>query len=1112
MTKTEIANIALAKFREGRITNIESTTDPVAVVMNDQYDHALELVLEEHRWNFAGKRVTLTQLSDDPPFGWDHQYQLPSDIIRLKDVNGEDVEASSRLFAIEGTALLTNDDEVTITYVAKVTDTNLFSPSFVEALCFKLASITCARLTGDSELAIMLDKQYNYALSKAVHNDTKAAGSRDRNLMQRLMDSAPILGGSYRYPSSGSAGGGTSSSSGTVPAHKHGLTDLLQSSATDGQTIVWNATEERWEAGDAGGASPLTTKGDIFTYDTDDTRLPVGTDGQFLKADSTQPTGLKWETASGTGDLLASNNLSELTPTAATARTNLGLGTAATSNTGDFAAASHTHAAADITSGTLAEARIPTHTGDVTGGTALTVDKTAISGKTLVTAAAGDHILVGDASDTDNLKKVTVQSITDLGGDVSDGDTLTTGLTFPNTGLHILDTGGDHDLILKTNGDQLADRTLSIELGNGDRTLTLNGNTTLSGTNTGDESTATVTVEGIAEVATAAEIDSADPTTRMVTPFYLGQSKYITHDGTETLTNKTFDANGTGNSISNIDPEDLSATGTPSASTYLRGDNTWATIAGGGDVTKVGTPVDNQVGVWTGDGTIEGTTGLTYDGSSLGVTGNITVTGTVDGVDIAARDHNEVTIAASGGRDYVTISGTQQLTLNTVDLTADVSGLLPTGNIADDAVTYAKIQNAVGNNVILGNNAGAGSVVDELTAAEVRTIINVEDGADVTDSTNVVSALDSAVLTDAGTPAATDQVLIKDAGTGVLQTADFSDFGGGDVATDTIWDAAGDLAIGTGADTAARLAIGTNGQVLTSNGTTATWAAPTGGATETAETSIWIDAGAMLPDATAEASSKTGTNGNVDVFLMANTEKVYAKWTPPPQWDGGAIDVDVYWTATGATAGHKVKWNVAAQAGGNDDAWDVAFPTPTATADDDVIASGDIHIISASSITVGGTPADGDVVFFEIERTASGATQMSQEAELLGIRVKYQNSLMQNWYSWKLGNETSDATTGIKSTWYAPAAGKIYAARGGATTATSGGATTVDVHKGGTTIFSTYKLIFETGESSIETTTNKPTLKTDPTTFAAGDKFEFEVDSTTAGAAGLHVDLLISWD
>lgn len=49
--------------------------------------------------------------------------------------------------------------------------------------------------------------------------------------------------------------------------------------------------------------------------------------------------------------------------------------------------------------------------------------------------------------------------------------------------------------------------------------------------------------------------------------------------------------------------------------------------------------------------------------------------------------------------------------------------------IAADAVTYAKMQNVAADNVLLGNIAGAGGPVAELSASDVRTMLNVEDGA-----------------------------------------------------------------------------------------------------------------------------------------------------------------------------------------------------------------------------------------------------------------------------------------------------------------------------------------------------------------------------------------------
>lgn len=47
------------------------------------YDGLLDTLLRTYRWSFAIKRAQLALLSSEPLFGYQFQYQLPSDCIRI---------------------------------------------------------------------------------------------------------------------------------------------------------------------------------------------------------------------------------------------------------------------------------------------------------------------------------------------------------------------------------------------------------------------------------------------------------------------------------------------------------------------------------------------------------------------------------------------------------------------------------------------------------------------------------------------------------------------------------------------------------------------------------------------------------------------------------------------------------------------------------------------------------------------------------------------------------------------------------------------------------------------------------------------------------------------
>jgi hypothetical protein len=76
--------------------------------------------------------------------------------------------------------------------------------------------------------------------------------------------------------------------------------------------------------------TPLTTKGDLFTFSTVDARLGVGTNGHVLTADSTQNTGIKWAAAAGGGKVLQVVSATYATETSNSTNTNADTGLTAT--------------------------------------------------------------------------------------------------------------------------------------------------------------------------------------------------------------------------------------------------------------------------------------------------------------------------------------------------------------------------------------------------------------------------------------------------------------------------------------------------------------------------------------------------------------------------------------------------------------------------------------------------------------------------------------------------------------------------------------------------------------------------------------------------------------
>lgn len=214
-------------------------------------------------------------------------------------------------------------------------------------------------------------------------------------------------------------------------------------------------------------------------------------------------------------------------------------------------------------------------------------------------------------------------------------------------------------------------------------------------------------------------------------------------------------------------------------------DATVVTInGGGGDVTKVGTPVNNQVGVWTGDGTLEGDVDLTFDTATntlgVGLTGldGIVQVHSVKsdasaGLLIESANGTDVSLLGVGNTANATHYGVHQFPTGGVQIGssvpfADAAGTLTLQNVdALDATTEATIESAIdtlanltsiqgrtvtladaGANAIFGWDDTAGAY-ENLTQAEARTVLGLgtaayvaTDLADLNEAT-IESAIDT---------------------------------------------------------------------------------------------------------------------------------------------------------------------------------------------------------------------------------------------------------------------------------------------------------------------------------------------------------------------------------
>ena len=170
----KIANQALIRLG---VKKIVAFTDEkkAADVMSTNYDNSRDTLLKLYPFKFAKKRQTLAPLSTTPKWGFEFEYELPSDYIRLLDVEGHsaavDIDGRSNNYKLEGRTIRTNQaTSINILYICNSSPEAFFDPDFVKVFFLQLALDGFTTLAGRGTSRSKIEGEFLAAIEVAKRN------------------------------------------------------------------------------------------------------------------------------------------------------------------------------------------------------------------------------------------------------------------------------------------------------------------------------------------------------------------------------------------------------------------------------------------------------------------------------------------------------------------------------------------------------------------------------------------------------------------------------------------------------------------------------------------------------------------------------------------------------------------------------------------------------------------------------------------------------------------------------------------------------------------------------------------------------------------------------